>query len=269
MPPHDHDYCEVCLILGGTGWHLTRDYRRPVRRGDILLAAPGEVHAFEPGRGLRAINLYYLSEWLLRDARDFGEPSAAFSLFFARGLFRSPLHLPMVQFRIGSKETALCERELLDIVAANGQAAPSLPFLRATLTKFMILAADACPAQELEIYAGFRPEVWDAVRRIERQVAEGRPLNMQEIRQGANLGSFHLARLFKRETGWTPSAYYQFRRIQLAGARLLDGQPTVTEVAMECGYADASHLGRNFRRFLGTTPRAYRNYYDVRETRDM
>lgn len=278
VAPHDHDYCEVCLVIGGSGWHITPHSRRALRRGSILLTVPGEIHAFETRQPLRVINLYYLSEWLLRDAGNLDDNAPVFSLFFARALFRAPLGLPVVQFRLGPEETRLCERELRDIAAECHRSAPSRLFLRAAMTKFMIVAASQAlraapdavdwlgtPARHTARSDGgvgrTRPEVWAAVREIESQIAEGKPFEAARLGQGASITAIHLARLFKQQTGWTPSDYYQFRRVQRAGALLLEGRQSITEVAVECGYADASHLGRNFQRFLGMSPRGYREMY--------
>lgn len=256
--PHDHDYCEVCFVVAGTGAHLTADYRRPLRRGDVVVVAPGEVHAIEAGRGLKVINLYYLSEWLLRDVRDFWGRGGAFALFFARALFRVTHGPPIPHFSLKADLIERCEAELRDLVEEGLRDPPSAPYLRAAFVKFMIMAS---PAHNERGGDRFRSEVWRALQVIEGRLNEGEPFSPEEMARGLNLTPGHLARLFKQQTGWPPSDYFQYRRVQNACQALLDGRRSVTEIAIEHGYADASHFGRFFRRFLGLTPRDYRKLY--------
>jgi len=258
--PHDHGYCEITFIRSGAGVHRTTEGSRPLQRGDVIVMVPGEVHAFEPGSGLRVINLYFLSEWLLRDAREIREDPQLFSLLFSRLLFRAPGEAAIPHFRLPEQTAARVERELRDLLDESSGVPPA--YLRAAFLKLMILAASAWPDSPSEIRSGFRPEVWRAVMRIESAVNHRLPFDPAEITRGSNLSTEHLARLFKLQTGWTPSDYYQIRRIQSACGALLDSDASITEIAMDHGYADASHLIRCFRRSLGITPRAYRKKYE-------
>jgi AraC-like DNA-binding protein len=65
-----------------------------------------------------------------------------------------------------------------------------------------------------------------------------------------------LARLFRRHTGMTFSAWRQQARLFAALTRLASGQ-AVTQVALELGYASPSAFGVMFRRAFGTTPGRY------------
>lgn len=259
--PHDHDYCEVCFVTHGRGLHLTREGRRPMKRGDILVTAPGEVHSIRPLGSLRVINLYYLSEWLLRDLGDFTDQGPAFSLFFAHALFRVPQTFSVPHFSTSKDLGLACERELRDLVREGNRARPSAVFLRAAFTKFMIQASSAYMGGPRDIRRAFRREVWQAVERIERLLAAEESYDAAELARGLPFSAGHLTRIFRRQTGWTPSDYYQYRRIQRSCQALLDRRLSITEVALAAGFADASHFDRRFRRFFGLTPRAYRKLY--------
>ncbi len=65
------------------------------------------------------------------------------------------------------------------------------------------------------------------------------------------LASFHL----------TPQKYLRKLRVRIASRELIYTTQTVSEVALNCGFADQSHFSREFRRQLGRTPGAYRRYY--------
>jgi AraC-like DNA-binding protein len=61
------------------------------------------------------------------------------------------------------------------------------------------------------------------------------------------------------EVGTTPSRLLLARRLDGVAARLqrTDQPMRITDVAMECGFADLSHFSRVFRRRFGVSPRAY------------
>ena len=99
------------------------------------------------------------------------------------------------------------------------------------------------------------PRIRRAMLRIEQH--GGRPVRSSLIASEVGLTERHLNRLFQQVTG---SSVQRFaRRLRLERARrLLDGGGlSVTQIAFECGFADASHLVRDFRRAYGSSPAAH------------
>jgi AraC family transcriptional regulator len=68
----------------------------------------------------------------------------------------------------------------------------------------------------------------------------------------------HLARCFRREYGMTVAQYARSLRLDWAAERLVAGESTLAEIAVEAGFADQSHFTRVFRRYAGVTPGRYR-----------
>lgn len=67
-----------------------------------------------------------------------------------------------------------------------------------------------------------------------------------------------LERLFRAELGETPGRYWRKLRLRRARDLLVHSRLPVREVALSCGYADASAFSRAFRLAFGTTPEAIR-----------
>jgi transcriptional regulator GlxA family with amidase domain len=84
------------------------------------------------------------------------------------------------------------------------------------------------------------------------------PLGVGEVAARLEVGRRKLERHMRAALGMTPAE--AFLRLRLAQARLLLGRSdrTVTEIAAETGFCDASHLIRAFRAREGTTPEAWR-----------
>lgn len=70
----------------------------------------------------------------------------------------------------------------------------------------------------------------------------------------------HLNRLFRAETGTTPSQWLERVRLDAARALILEGH-TVTRVAQRSGFGSDETLRRAFARQLGTTPTAFRERF--------
>ena len=68
-----------------------------------------------------------------------------------------------------------------------------------------------------------------------------------------------LVRSFTRRFGISPHRYLIGRRIDVARARLLEGQP-LARVAADVGFHDQAHFTKHFKRHLGTTPGSFRGH---------
>jgi AraC family transcriptional regulator len=63
---------------------------------------------------------------------------------------------------------------------------------------------------------------------------------------------------FKRTFGASPHAYLMRRRITMAVGQMLESDAPLSEIAMNCGFADQAHFSRQFRRMMGSTPSSWR-----------
>lgn len=81
---------------------------------------------------------------------------------------------------------------------------------------------------------------------------------LHDVADAADLSPFHLARIFKAETGMTLHAYRQQLRLAMALQCLQGGMPhgqvNLAELAAGLGYSSQSHMGFAFQRELGVTP---------------
>ncbi|WP_424831418.1 GlxA family transcriptional regulator [Ruegeria sp.] len=96
-------------------------------------------------------------------------------------------------------------------------------------------------------------------RCIELMLAnQEQPLSLADIGKRAGISVWQMRRLFLRELGRTPSTYYSELRLQRAREMLEHGRASLREIALSCGFADASAFGTAFKREYGITPRQCR-----------
>lgn len=260
---HDHAYHEICVVTAGNAVHHTRNGRAPLSPGDVFVVPPGEVHAIERVDGLRVINAYYLSEWLMGDLGLLWTEPGAVTLFLSTTLMR-PQITDIVQLRLEPHEFEQVAAELTDIEAEGNRQAPSPLFLRCALQKAVATMARSWMQQDpTSATLAFRPEVWAAMEAIERAANTGVAYSVAHSARTAGLSVDHFSALFRSSTGYGPTDYFQRRRIHRSCTLLLNPRPSITEIAAELGFSDAPHFCRLFKRYKAMTPSEYRAVYNV------
>ena len=84
------------------------------------------------------------------------------------------------------------------------------------------------------------------------------PIDLQTQARRAGLSSFHFLRSFFAVLGVTPHQYLVRHRLRRAAQLLADEDRSITDVALDVGFADLSNFVRSFHRAAGVSPRAYR-----------
>lgn len=99
-----------------------------------------------------------------------------------------------------------------------------------------------------------------AVERTKEYLASApeRDDTMTEIAGAVHCSPFHLARLFRRQTGTSLHRYRTALRMTQALARLSQGESDLSRLAADLGYASHSHFTSVFRRTFDTTPNQMR-----------
>ena len=262
VDPHDHEFTEIVLILAGKAQHLTRNGRRELGAGDVLIVPPGQAHAFGSVRNLELTNIYFLPEWFLPELALDEAGHGILPLFFAASLFRQPEVHVIHEFPTDSPTLARVVRELgeIDLGIEHAWAAR---WITCCFFKALLILAEAYrstlgapPSTRLA------PKIWSAFAEMDRSAHTGDKLDLKRLARNLGCTRDHLARVFRIETGQTPNAFYQARRLQFVCRALLETKVTVAELAHRFGYADEAHLCRLFRQRLMLTPSGYRRKFN-------
>lgn len=261
--PHDHAYHEVCLVTSGTGKHVTAQGHALLRKGDVFVVPPDSVHAIEDVDGLRVINTYYISEWLMHDLGLLWREPGAVPLFLSTSLMRSS-RPEVVQFHLAPSAFDALKAELINIEQEGERSHPSPLFLRCCLQKAIVTMSRAWIREDpREAQMVMRSEIWRALEEIEWAVNSGNLFSVSKSALKADMSVDHFSTIFKVSTGFTPMDYFQRRRVHRSCQMLLNPRPSLTEIAMDLGFSDAPHFCRMFKRYKAMTPSQYRRVYDA------
>ncbi|GAB3628407.1 helix-turn-helix transcriptional regulator [Pandoraea terrae] len=99
------------------------------------------------------------------------------------------------------------------------------------------------------------PGVRRVLRHVRNHLQEPDALSLRALAVVAGLSPSRLMHAFTASMGIALRPYLLWLRLQLACGELMRGA-SVTEAALQAGFADAAHLSRTCRRMLGTTPTA-------------
>lgn len=165
-------------------------------------------------------------------------------------------HLPAFRFRCGESDPLLIAaiHALEQELCAPGQ--------RGTLT---VDSASAFMAERLQgepVLRSARRGVLGArplarvLERIEASIEPG--VSLQVLAEECGLSRAYFAAAFRAATGQSAHRYLTQRRLLRARNLLRDGELTLAQIALRCGFSSQAHFSDAFRREIGHTPSAFR-----------
>ena len=118
-----------------------------------------------------------------------------------------------------------------------------------------------------EVVSGESPKATKATVRDRRRAVETamwmdanahEPIGLDSAAEEAGLSPFHFLRLFRDVLGVTPHQYLVRARLRRAARLLADEERSITDIALDVGFADLSNFVRTFHRAAGVSPTGFR-----------
>ena len=89
-----------------------------------------------------------------------------------------------------------------------------------------------------------------------------RNLTLSDVAQEIHISQYYFCRLFKKSLGVAPHQYIVQQRIEKAKLLLKrNGELSLADIAVQCGFSHQSHLNNCFRQATQITPNIYRQQY--------
>ncbi|MGE3275053.1 MAG: helix-turn-helix transcriptional regulator [Vicinamibacterales bacterium] len=152
---------------------------------------------------------------------------------------------------------------------ASRESRPDALFIEETVLAVLERLAEASLGPEKPHVSGSRGrDLSEAARAVlASRFPEG--LTLSDIAASVDTSVFHLARVFRRETGTTLHAYRNQLRLRTGLERLADAGTDLLDLALSLGYSSHSHFTESFRRAFGETPSMVRGCLTSRRTREL
>ena len=252
---HQHDFCELVVVIQGSALHWLEDGDFPVTAGDVFLLQGRQSHYFHDRKNLELINIMYdpvqigLPEAELRKLPGYCAMFMLEPSYRRRHRFASRLHLQRIPLARAEQLADEMETECKE-QAAGYEAA-----LRAKLIELIVYLSRAYNFSEaVEARALLR--VGHVIGALEQEYSK--KWRLEDLQQIAGMSRSSLMRIFREATGVAPIAYLLRLRIQKAMELLRNSDQPVTGVAFETGFHDSNYFARQFRKIAGRSPARYR-----------
>lgn len=238
--PHIHDCYEIYVNVSGDVAFLVNNLLYPVRRGDVIVTRPGELHICV----YRGPALHERFCFWLHCPQD--SPLLAFT---RREDFDNILHF--------SRET---RQELLELLyeLKDADAADREPARTAGIFRFLSLLAESklsTPADP--VLPQTMQQVLDYIRVNFTQIH-----SVADVAEGCHISTSTLNRWFRTYLQLSPHKYVEALKLSLAQKLLTEGR-SVTEVCNSAGFSDCSRFIAVFKAKFGKTPLQYQKQRDM------
>lgn len=231
------------FILEGRGEIAQNGASLQVEAGDIMFrttALPSEVRMLTDSRIVVIKgSLLQLLGMHLPDGAQFAAQRAAAALPLVRTAHQCMAHVFFDQMETSPASAMFAEQALISLLAAiyTSQALEQIP------------AAQRGPVENWQALTSY----------LDAHIADA-DLSVAEVARALRVSSRWVHRLFQMQ-GTQYNQYVRERRLQLARSALEDPRKDslpVKDIALSCGFQDASHFSRRFQQRFGCPPNRYR-----------
>lgn len=233
---HAHPEFQIQVFLKGRIHVAVGQQRHLLGPGNLLVMPAGLVHCSSHlDDQLELLNVMVPAGWLDLQARDLGRPA-----------------LPTDRARVTLDPflRALAQR----LTAGLTTRGPALDRLMTAGLELIALSIVGSTDEALE--SAGDPRIDQAVARILADCSG--PLTIESLANEAAMTPRHFDRCFKEALGVSPKRFILATRIRVSRELLARTGLSITEIAQEVGFGDATHFIRTFKAAVGATPGAYR-----------
>lgn len=85
-------------------------------------------------------------------------------------------------------------------------------------------------------------------------------LTLERLGRVFHISPYHLAHVFKQQTGYSLKQYILRLRIGQSQIMIMDTRLPISEIARSVGFEDAAHFSKLFSKYVGMSPSEYRIY---------
>lgn len=253
---HSHSFFEVCYVYQGKGRFRINDQQIMVKRKDLFLARPGEVHEIVADEA-DPMGIYFWSFTLSPEASQIVTSSKRQDLLSA--------------FLTGSSKVASADliEPVLQLITSELNMLDSefAPAVRGLSYKLIIdvMRLFSDDSQELREMGNMGSgHILDLKGEITADVIQflhdnfHLPIRVRDVAAQIHLSERHANRQFKQLTGRPIMTFLTEIRIDKAKSLLLNPNLSIGEVAVAVGIEDQRYFASLFRKHTNLSPTAYR-----------
>lgn len=241
FPLHHHDYYELEIVAEGEMFHECNGKGMMLRRGDVYILSPNDVHRLVPTQKATIYNLCIYTEQC------------------SKSIARLLLDEEYPRFgRVDDsvmEEISALHSALRDVLNSTGQYRGARTSALTTLlvSRLFEMSDAEISLQTDQSYS----TIAKAMSFIEANLAN--QITLEEVAAASGYSRTYFIRLFKEIVGINFKYYLERERIELASDLLEMEEMSITEIAYAVGFNSFSSFWRAFKKLKGVSPREWRS----------
>ena len=254
---HIQEFYEICVISRGEGYHVIEDTVVKAKKGDVFIVPPGRRHAIRGGRTVDVHYIHLSPKFFEQYFERMVELPTFLSLFEIEPLMRvngsTYRHLYLEDEQLKKVTT------LIESLEFKWQYDPASKLIVEGFI-LVILTIFCREYEKLRITVGKNASndqfFMDSISYIIENYHTN--ITIDELAHASNLSRTSYIKRFRESTGKSPKQFITGLRIS-AAKKLLSTERSISKIAEDCGFYDASHFIKIFERVTGMSPVAFRN----------
>ncbi len=252
---HYHPYFELCYVQKGQCRIFVEHKLFWVNAGQLVILPPSTLHRsqYEYKEPAQRINVSF--------TKDFAQNALGQDADF----LQKTLTLGKMSFN--EEQRILFEDVLKRLLEENDKndAFSSIYKHGLLLTLFALIGRNGTNLKKEELIDPTTASVQNAAKYIFENY--DRAVTLQKASEVAGMCDTYFSKKFLEITGYGFKEYLTNVRIKKSQEMLLNGQLTITQIALSCGFSDANYFGDAFKKYAGCSPREFRKQIQKRQTR--
>lgn len=246
---HSHDFYELYFFMSGVANYIIENGHYALRRGDILLIAPNNLHQLDVSKSQESyerVVLWIAPKYLRTLSTNETDLSSCFSFCSSTGnhLIRDTALSAFIRNHLALLMDVTKNEKYGNDVEAK------LVLERILLELCRYVKEERTGFQKPER----NPTVTKAIAYIDAHLTED--LSLDCLANTLFVDKYYLSHLFKQETNISPHRYIIKKRLLFSKQYIESGLP-IREVYLKAGFADYTHFFRAFKQEYGFAPKAY------------
>lgn len=257
---HKHSFHEINIIVSGEGRHYISERSCEAKQGMVFIIPPDIEHGYYTENGICVFHILLSDAFMGKFNADFEKLNGYTMLFgvepFLRGGFQQECFLKLNYYEL--KQFTPAFERLCFLQKENSQTIElEKAFITATLIiEFLSLSINdpndkKCKSNDKKFL-----KIVHCMEFVYSNMCE--KINFTKLAEKYDMSYSDFLRKFKEYSGFSPSEYLLYCRLQNAKKLLLKGEEKITVIALECGFFDSSHFTKAFRKEFGISPNDFR-----------
>ncbi len=252
VDPHTHlDYFEVSYIISGTGMFVSNGKKQMVKKGDLFLSLPEEVHeiisdTYDP------LRYYYV-------AVSFKDGTYMKDILYTKQL----LGLDPIN-RIHHTKNFDFFNKFSDLIGAFESNSDYSEYKFSLLLKAFIIDVVEI-FENVEIDKPYSPLelsntdsiYYEITKYIDKNLLT--MTNLKDVSNALNHNYSYLSRIFKNKFGQTMFEYYSIQKLNYAKKLIEEGNMSITKISNYLNYTSVYVFSRSFKNAFGVSPKVYKD----------